>query len=442
MRQIYSDISTSNTKTRPFKALILLFLANIISGFAQGITMLAIPWYLVHEMGDADGKFLNAAMIGTITLLSLFWGILAGTIIDRYNRKHIIMSLAATGACILLSVSLYGFWKGTVPFILMALIYCSTVFTYNVHYPNLYAFVQELFEPRYYAKVNSALEIQGQTTSFLGMMMAGIFIGGSPDVDWWPTFLTIQPWSLQKIFLLDGVTYILGFILASQIPYIPSATKRVDRGALWNRIVQGFDYLWKHKPLLIFGIASYLMFFSLLVLVQVMMPVYVNDYLRADAIVLASFKGIYSLGAIIAGVLGLSMWVKRGHSIKQIIFLLLLGGAVYLVLATTHSIPLALMSACFIGICNAGTRILRITYIVKIVPNHVVGRVNSFFNVLNVMMRFTFIMIMTLPFFSKPENGENIVYAFGILSIVLIAGAIALVYNYRSFNQSAALEQG
>jgi len=438
MHQPQLDLS-SQKKTKPVKALILLFLANIISGFAQGITMLAIPWYLVHEMGDANGKFLNATMVGTITLLSLFWGIIAGTIIDRYNRKHILMSLTGTGACILLCVSGFGFWYGSVPFILMALVYCSTVFTYNVHYPNLYAFVQELFDPRYYAKVNSALEIQGQTTSFLGMMMAGIFIGGSPDVSWWPDSLTIAPWSLHKIFLLDGITYIAGFLLVSQIPYVPSETKRVDKGALWGRIRQGFEYLWEHQPLLIFGIASYLMFFSLLVLVQVMMPIYVNDYLEADAIVLASFKGIYSLGAIFAGILGLSMWIKRGHAIKQIIFLLFLGGSVYLILALTHSVPLALLAASMIGICNAGTRILRITYIVKIVPNHVVGRVNSFFNVLNVLMRFAFIMMMTLPFFSASDHGSNIIYAFMILSIVLFTGAITLIVYYPLFDHQAAL---
>ncbi len=438
MHQSQLDLS-SQKKTKPVKALILLFLANIISGFAQGITMLAIPWYLVHEMGGENGKFLNATMVGAITLLSLFWGIIAGTIIDRYNRKHILMTLTGTGACILLSVSGYGFWYSSVPFILIALVYCSTVFTYNVHYPNLYAFVQELFDPKYYAKVNSALEIQGQTTSFLGMMMAGIFIGGSPDVDWWPESLTITPWSLHKIFLLDGITYIAGFLLVSQIPYVPSDTKRVDKGALWERIRQGFEYLWEHRPLLIFGIASYLMFFSLLVLVQVMMPVYVNDYLQADAFVLASFKGIYSLGAICVGVLGLSMWVKRGHTIKQIIFLLFLGGTVYLIMALTHSVPLALLAASIIGICNAGTRILRITYIVRIVPNHVIGRVNSFFNVLNVLMRFFFIMMMTLPFFSASDQGGNIIYAFIVLSIVLFAGAITLIAYYPSFDHQTAL---
>ena len=33
------------------QAISLLFLSNIISGFAQGISMIAIPWYFVDQIG-------------------------------------------------------------------------------------------------------------------------------------------------------------------------------------------------------------------------------------------------------------------------------------------------------------------------------------------------------------------------------------------------------
>ena len=430
--------SENHPQTRPFTALIFLFGANIISGFAQGITMLAIPWYLVHTMGDGNGKLLNASMISTITLLSLFWGIYAGTLVDRYNRKHIFMSLTAIDALILLSMAGLGYYLGGVSFPMMALVYCATVFTYNVHYPNLYAFVQELFDPQYYAKVNSALEIQGQTTNFIGMMAGGILIEGAESITWLPESWRFEAWELQKIFLMDGSTYVLAFILLSLIPYIPSTSKKVDKGKVSLRIKQGFQYLWKNPSLFMFGFNSHLMFFALLVLIQVMMPIYVDDFLKADAIVLASFKGLYAIGAITAGLLGLTIIVKRGHAIKQIIFLLLLGSLLFFLCTQTRTIPLALGFALLMGISNAGIRILRVTYLVRIVPNHVIGRVNSFFNVLNVLVRFSFILLLTIPFFSDADNGENIIYAFWILSIVLLIAAVTLAIKFRSFDQEAA----
>jgi len=104
--------------------LIPLFAANTISGFAQGITMLAIPWYLVQVPG---GKFLNATMVAVVTLLSMFWGVYAGTLIDKYNRKRLFMGLTAIDGIILCTVASLGFFIGRVPFPLIALVFTTTI---------------------------------------------------------------------------------------------------------------------------------------------------------------------------------------------------------------------------------------------------------------------------------------------------------------------------
>lgn len=403
--------------------LIPLFSANTISGFAQGITMLAIPWYLVQI---PDGKFLNAALVATVTFLSLFWGVYAGTLIDKYNRKRLFLGLTAIDGVILCCVASLGFFLGRVPFPFIALIFTTTIFTYNVHYPNLYALVQELFDQDSYAKVNSALEVQGQTTNFLGMMIGGILIGGSEGINWWPEFLAIEPWPLHKIFLMDGITYFVSFFLISRIPYDPKNRDAVDEGSLWQRVKLGFQYLLSEKAIMAFGIASYTVFFSLLVYIQAISPIYVKDWLHETAIVLSSFKGVYALGAISAGLLGLAPWIRKDHPIQLIIFLEILAASIYFLLANMTSVAFLLVAAYLLGISNAGIRILRITYLVRIVPNRVIGRVNSFFNIVNVMMRVSFLSMLAIPFFAKDENGANIVFALGILGVIvgLSAGAL------------------
>ncbi|MEO1451660.1 MAG: MFS transporter, partial [Bacteroidota bacterium] len=164
---------------RTTRVLFFLFAANTISGFAQGITMLAIPWYLIQQPG---GKWFNATMVAAVTFLSLFWGLYAGTLVDRYNRKRIFLTLQAIDGTLLLSAASIGFALGFMPLPAIVGVYLLTILTYNVHYPNLYAFVQELFEPALYAKVNSAIEIQGQTTNFLGMMVGGLLLSGTGDI--------------------------------------------------------------------------------------------------------------------------------------------------------------------------------------------------------------------------------------------------------------------
>jgi MFS family permease len=98
----------------------------------------------------------------------------------------------------------------------------------------------------------------------------------------------------------------------------------------------------------------------------------------------------------------------------------------------TRSLTVFLIGAYFIGICNAGVRILRITYIISVIPPRVVGRVNSFFSVINVVERFLFSLLMTITFFSAPENGENVIYAFAMLSLVIFIGIIIQAMVYKS----------
>ena len=70
------------------QAIYLLFLSNIISGLAQGISMIAIPWYFV-EIVDRPHIFSSSYII--ITFLILFWGLYAGTLIDKYSRKRLFI---------------------------------------------------------------------------------------------------------------------------------------------------------------------------------------------------------------------------------------------------------------------------------------------------------------------------------------------------------------
>ncbi|MEM9985891.1 MAG: MFS transporter, partial [Bacteroidota bacterium] len=176
---------------KQLRTVFLLFSANTVSSFAQGITMIAIPWYLLQE---PDGNWLVATLAGTVTFASIFWGLYAGTLVDRYNRKGIFLTTNVVDASVLIGVALWGFLQGGLSFPLIALVYTITIFTFNLHYPNVYALIQELFEPAYYSKINSAMEIQHQTTSVLGMMVGGLLLDGTPSWSWWPNEWAFDPW--------------------------------------------------------------------------------------------------------------------------------------------------------------------------------------------------------------------------------------------------------
>ena len=137
---------------RNSQAITLLFISNIISGFAQGISMIAIPWYFIHDL-DQAGLFGRFYLF--ITFLILFWGVYAGTIIDRYSRKKIFIYTNLICGSIITTIAVFGFINNYIPSYLVLLVFALTMFNYNIHYPNLYAFVQEITEKKYYGKLNS-----------------------------------------------------------------------------------------------------------------------------------------------------------------------------------------------------------------------------------------------------------------------------------------------
>ena len=72
----------------------------------------------------------------------------AGTIIDRYSRKKIFLITNFICGTIIASVSAYGFYNQSTSEYLVILVFLITIFNYNVHYPNLYAFGQEITEKK------------------------------------------------------------------------------------------------------------------------------------------------------------------------------------------------------------------------------------------------------------------------------------------------------
>ena len=78
-----------------------------------------------------------------------------------------------------------------------------------------------------------------------------------------------------------------------------------------------------------------------------------------------------------------------------------------------------------IGITNAGVRILRTTYIFNHVPNNLIGRTNSVFGTLNIVVRMLRIGILSFSFF---QISDNIRYGFfvGLCLMLLSIGVLFL----------------
>lgn len=405
------------------KALILLFTANAISGFAQGVSMLAIPWYFVQQ--DISSQF--NLLFGVVTFANIFWGLYAGTLVDRFNRRQLFLVTNIIEGCILLLVAVSGWITGSLPLFLIMLVFTVTVFGYRMHYPNLYAFAQEITIPEHYTRVTSYIEIVGQASNVMAGALAVVLLEGI-EIEL-PVFgqLKIDSWEIYEIFTLDGITYLISVILISLIKYVPDKIFEIDKGSLGARLNVGFDFLKDHKLLFLFGFFSHSIFVIMLVSLFTVMPMYIKNVLEAGGEVFGSVEMLYGIGALTAGVF-IGRWTTKVPRIAAIVFLIFLTTVLLFLCGIIYSIPYYFLTGLLVGFANAGTRILRVSYLFEHVPNQVIGRVNSVFSVLNIIMRVIFIMLFSMAFFAE---STNIVYAYFALAAFTLLSGLFLCSYYR-----------
>ena len=413
------------------QAIYLLFLANIISGIAQGISMIAIPWYFVKLVSRPE-VFANSYLL--ITFLTLFWGLYAGTLVDRYSRKKLFVIINIVCGILIAGIAFYGTHISFLPDTLVLMVFGITIFNYNIHYPNLYAFGQEITEPRNYGKLNSYIEVQGQVTSVLAGAFAAILLTGtnnnSLDIGGFSFHLpfNIKPWKIYEIFLLDAATYVAVIFIFIFMRYVKIAKEKTNKEGLFDRFKAGFYYLKNHSTIFVFGLVSYMLFAFILVEIHVVLPSYVKNFLHMGGDVFASAEIYYSFGAIFSGLLILRLF-KKFNTVIAVIILMIVVAFAFFLMFLYDILWVFFLGNFLLGITNAGVRILRTTYIFKHIPNNLIGRAGSVFSTLNIIVRMLLIGLFAMPFF---QIEDNIRYAYLIgLFIMLISVIILLIWYKR-----------
>lgn len=415
-------------------AIIFLFIANSISGISQGISMIAIPWYFA--MQDEMSTF---GIIYIVTnLISLLWVPYSGTFVDRYNRRNIFLLITLISGLLLSFIAYVGFQNDGLSLWEVGFVFLFTFLNYNIHYPNLYAFVQEITEAKRYGSISSYIEIQGQTTNMLAGATAAILLEGSDsgilnffgiDVD---TGWIFKAWDIHEIFALDAATYFVGFVFITMIRYTSLTPRKIETGPIMERLKVGISYLRKHIKILIFGISSHSVFAMAIVVTMFIAPIYVKNHLLEGGDVFASGKMYFAVGSVISGMAIRSLF--KNINIPLSIIILTGTATIACVVLSISSIDALFYLMSFImGMSNAGIRVQRVTYLFQHISNQVYGRAVSIFTQINTLFRILFLSIFSMAFFQK---GHEIIYAFIVFTVFLILTIIVLIKIYPHLEKS------
>jgi MFS family permease len=411
-------------------AIYLLFAANSVSGFAQGISMIAIPWYFSNVLGMPQ-QFGNIYI--AVTLVSLVWGIYVGSLVDKYNRKNLFMLTSVFGAVALITAAASGYVSGQVPWYMVAMAFGSTVFIYNIHYPALYAFAQEITDPKDYGRITSYIEVQGQTTSALAGALAAILMKGTEGGllnlfgFYIPLGFDFSAWTMHEIFLLDGSTYIISLLLVNMMRFTPIAVRYAENVKVWKRLMTGMNYLMDNRMIFLFGTFGASIFVAILVIGFYLGPIYIDKHLHQQADVYASYNFYFAVGSIMSG-LFIQKLFSRWNEVAGVIILSFVAATCYILCMFNITLGVLYAVAFMEGLANAGSRVLRVSYMFKRIPNQVIGRTTSVFVAINVLFRLAFVSVFSMPFFIA---SNNVIYAFLGFALFIVFSALLILRYYK-----------
>lgn len=331
------------------------FVADIISGFGVGMSTIGANWYLM----DRTGSMTSVGLMLSLNVIAGFLiSALAGTFVDKWNRKTILVWANVVRAAALLLIA--GAFLGT-----------------GFHVEYLYAFaavngmgwslymsasrslVQELLPEKELIHGNSLIEISLQ----VGMFMAGGLSG----------FL-YKYIGFEAILLLNAAAFLVSSLFLSRISYSAMPVEQAET-SFFESFKAGIQYLAERPSLFVLGIVSIIPLVTTMVF-NVVLPGYVSTSVRGDSVVFGLSDMCYGIGGLLSGFLA-SPLARRLSQHGTILIIFLVSVLNLVAIAFNSTVILLYIGCVLIGLTNSSLRILITTTLMESVSKSYMGRATS-----------------------------------------------------------------
>ncbi len=272
------------------RGFLIVWLGQLVSLLGTSMTQFGLTIWAFEQTGRAT----ELALIGVFfTMPLLLVSPLAGVIVDRYNRKAVMMSsdlasgVATIGVFALLLTGKLEIWH----------LYVSAVIQgtfQSVQWPAYSAAIALMLPKSQYTRANSLMDLAGPSSQIFAPLMAGALLGII---------------GLRGILLIDIVTFLFA-ITTLVVVYVPQPGNQTDaesdRGRLMEEVLFGFRYILSRRSLLllqsVFLAGNFLSTLAYTLLAPMILLRTGNNEL-----LLGSVQTIGAVGGVIGGI-GMSAW--------------------------------------------------------------------------------------------------------------------------------------
>lgn len=260
----------------------LIWLGKIISQLGDKFYSIALSWWILQKTNSPS--IMGLSMLASV-MPGLIFGFLAGTLVDRWNRKKIlILSDSLRGALILtLSILLFlnrlEIWQVFTAGISISLV--TSFFD-----PAIQAIIPQIVEKEKLTRANSMSQLVGGACTVAGPLFGAV---------------AASVIGLPAVFLINSISYFLSALMTAFIYYKPVIKEGENSDPIFREMGEGIAFLKKQGDILIIVIiiaAAHFFLGSLMVILPFLAKALTGNGIRN----LGDMEMVMGLGLILGSI--------------------------------------------------------------------------------------------------------------------------------------------
>lgn len=265
------------------RAFLMLWFGQLVSVIGTGMTQFALALWIWEQTGEVTPVMLTTVCF---FLPSVLFAPFAGTLIDRLNRKWLMIGCDTLAGAVTLALFILTATGSLEVWHLYISAFLSGTFQ-TLQAPALRATIVLLVPPQHLTRASGMMGLSSTMNQILAPVLAAVL------------YSLLQ---LNGIFVIDFITFLFALttLVIIHIP-IPAQSEAND-GTFWQQTLYGFRYILNDKRIR----ALLLFYLGFNVVVEVwssLLSPLILARTASDAGVLATVQAAGGIGAVVAGVL-------------------------------------------------------------------------------------------------------------------------------------------
>src|ERR1700740_3175133 len=352
------------------RALRFVLLANVVSMLGSGMNSAAVAWHILQAT-HSEMALSTLAVLQTLPAMLMLP--FTGVIIDREDRRRLVMTLDAARAIIIVIVAILAF-RHRVQVWQLYLMNMLVAAGFWMFWPTITALIQELTPEGQFVQSNTFLlaGVQG------GWLIAGAIVG-----------FMYNHIGLGGVLLIDVSTYVVSFLCYFAVrkgrhvvlrPEELRAGIRAAEGQLqrfWREMREGLHFLRDHRAVVMLGI-SWALFLGAMSTGVVVTPSLSERVFHAGAVGYGWLNAGWGTGAFLSALYAPRVIAYIGGR-RSVAFSMALLAACVVCAPVSRWLVAAILLYGIMGSARGVGGIAMNTSLMEMVPQHLMGRVQNTF---------------------------------------------------------------